>query len=110
MPVIPLPQYAKIKNNYCICYFGDKIEYISQLKNLRPHFEQNFPGLNIYISCKDEHFYILKNSVNVLKYSEMSGQKENFAHIKELIENGDINPVKELFEESGLGSTYQSVS
>ena len=49
------------------------------------------------------------NEKNILKYSDMPGQKENFAHIKELVEDKDINPIKEFFVESGLGSTYQSV-
>jgi ketopantoate reductase len=106
MPIISLPQYAKIKNNYCICYFGNKVEYISQLKILRPHLNQHFPGLDIYLSCKDEHFHILEKSKNILKYSDMPGQKENFAHIKELVEDKDINPIKEFFVEAGLGLMY----
>ena len=79
--MIGLEHYASIKNNYCIGYFGNANEHLIQLKLLRPFMERKFPGLNIYLGCKDESMEYLRDCDNVIPISEMRKRKTEFASI-----------------------------
>lgn len=53
MSTILLPKYTRVKNNYCVGFFGCD-EDLERLKNAKPSIEAKFPGLNLYIICNDE--------------------------------------------------------
>ncbi len=40
--MISFIEYAKISDNYCICYFGYADEYLVQLRMLQPILEREF--------------------------------------------------------------------
>lgn len=101
MPV-PLTNYARIKNRYCICYYGPCDEYIVQLINLRPLIEKNLPGLQIFISCKDDLDYLVKNQERIVLKSKILEEKKNFAHLRQLKCNMEEHPVYSLLEESNI--------
>lgn len=100
--MIGLDQYSKIKDNYCICYFGYSDEYLVQMRLLRPVFESNFPGLNIYFGCKDDKSHFLGNQKDILKVSDLKMRKREFAHVKELRYNGETHPLEDLLVQSGV--------
>lgn len=101
---IPLPHYAKIKNRYCVCYFGSANEYIWQLLNLRPHIESQLPGIELYISYKDELSNLIKNQPKTITQSNLYVHKKLFAYIRVL--QYDLkqskHPVLEFMTESQL--------
>lgn len=86
--MINLEHYARIKNNYCLGYFGTSDEHLVQLRLLRPNMERQFPGLKIYLGCKDASYGYLQGCDRVVKVSEIRKRKLEFAHVKELRFNG----------------------
>lgn len=98
----PLPHYAKIKDNYCVVYQGPNNEFITQLLQVRPHIEQQLPGLQVYIACKDELSYLVAGFKRILFISELKARKNEFAYIRHLKNNLRDNPVEQLLKESGL--------
>lgn len=100
--MINFTDYAKIANNYCICYFGYADEYLVQLRLIKPFLQQKFPELNIYLGCKDEKVSILKDCENVIKLTELKIRKTEFAHISEIKSNGETHPIEDLLISAGI--------
>jgi len=101
MPV-SLPNYVKIKDNYCISYYGQNKEYLVQLSLLRPIIESTFKGIQIYISCEDSSLYLLEGESKILSKNETDTYRNNFAYIREIKSNLDKHPIESIMEESGL--------
>lgn len=99
---IPLPQYAQIKDNYCIAYFGNSKEYLVQLALLRPFMEKAFPGVKVYLSCKDDCMYILKNEERIISKTELKESRNSFGYIRELLCDMQSHPVEEFMKESNI--------
>lgn len=100
--MISFTDYAKIANNYCICYFGYADEYLVQLRLIKPLLEKKFPDINIYLGGKDEKTHILGNDDKVLKLSELKIRKTEFAHISEIKSNGETHPIEDLLIGAGI--------
>lgn len=105
---IPLTRYGEIKNRYCICYFGPCNEYIVQLIHFRPHLEALFPGVELYIGCKDSLDYLVGDAPRIAWQSVIAEDRRNFAHIKELKSNLHDHPVYEFLKESGIDRPYRT--
>lgn len=99
---IPLPQYAKIKDNYCIAYFGNNKEHLVQLKLLRPYMENTFPGVKVYLACREDSIYLLKNEERIITREELKESKNLFGYVRELLCDMQSNPVEEFMNESGI--------
>lgn len=99
---IPLPDYVKIKDNYCIAYFGHNKEYILQLKLLRPFMEANFPGVKVYLACRQDALSLLDKEINVLSQEDLKTSKNNFAYIRELTSNMESHPIEDFMNESDI--------
>jgi hypothetical protein len=95
------PKYVKIKNNYCCCYLGNTAEYIVQLKLLRPAIEKQLPGIQMYIVCKDNLFYLLEDQPRCLKESELNDFKHLFAYIRYITFEKE-HPILKFMNESQL--------
>lgn len=101
--MIGLTNYAKIKNNYCVCYFGYSDEYLVQLRLTKPYMNKAFSGLNIYIGCKDSSISFLDGMEHVLKLTDIKVRKPDFAHIAELrYDGGADHPIERFLRESGI--------
>jgi len=96
-----LPDYAKIKDNYCISYYGHSDEYLVQLRLLKNIIQDRFHGLNIYFGCKDDKIHLLENE-SVMKSTEIKAKRRNFAQIKNIEFNGETHPIEDLLVESGI--------
>jgi len=99
---VALPHYAKIKDRYCIGYFGRSNEYLVQLLLLRPNIERELPGVQIYIACMEEVFHLLAGHPRVLTYEQLKDNENNFAYIRNLTCNLQDHPVEMLMSESAI--------
>lgn len=104
--LIEFPKYAKIKDHYCVCYFGHSDEYLVQLRLLKPIVERKYPGLQLFFGCKDDKTDLLKPCENILKISELRLRRYDFAHIKELKYDNKIHPVEEFLTNTGLADYF----
>jgi hypothetical protein len=100
--MLPLVEYMKIKDNYCISYQGGAKDFLMQLKLLRPAMEAKFPGTQVYISCRDEFAYIFEDEPRIIPRSELQEKRKQFAYVRELGYKTDENPVEKLMTESGI--------
>ena len=100
--MIPLPEYAKIKDNYCISYNGYSKEYVVQLRLLRPSMESTFPGVQVYLSCRDEYMYLLKGEERVVSRSQLKESKNRFAYVREIYCDMTSHPVESFMNESAI--------
>lgn len=99
--MIGFEQYAKVKDKYCICYFGYHDEYLTQLQLAKSIIEKSLPGIEIYLGCKDDKVHLIADC-NPLKLSELKIRRKDFAYIREMKHNGVSNPVKDLLKECGI--------
>jgi hypothetical protein len=100
--MIEFVKYAKIKDSYCICYFGLSDEYLIQLKLLKNIIEKNYKKIKIFIGCKDEKYSIFENKDYILKLSELKSRRFNFGYIREIKFNGRTHPIEDLILESEI--------
>ena len=99
---LPLPDYDKIKDNYCISYFGNNKEHLVQLKLLRPIMEKTFPGVKVYLSCRDEHLYLLEGEERIISKTELDDKKHLFGYVRDLLCDMESHPVEEFMKESDI--------
>ena len=105
--MIKLSSYSKIKDRYCVCYFGFCNEYIIQLLYLRPRIEAALPGLELYIGCHDRLAPLTDGYEKIVFVSQIEAQKENFAHIRVINYDGSGNhPIQTLLKESSISLPY----
>lgn len=81
-------------------YVGNCNEYLIQLKLIRPSIEKIYNGIQIYLVCKDEAFYLLQDTPNALKKSEYV--KTDYAYTRELSCDMQNHPVEILLRESNI--------
>jgi len=97
---LPLPLYAKIKDRYCVAYFGNRDEVIQKLIKARPSIEKELPGIHVYICCNNEKSDLLKDVPNSFLRSELEIKRNEVVYFRELEDTAD--PVAELLEESSI--------
>jgi len=95
----PLSNYVAIKDKYCIGYFGSDRSLLSDLLNARKFIEKTFPGLQIYIACKNEMQDLVTGNKNVILESNMPSFTGKMAYFRILEEKSDL--IK-LLEESNI--------
>lgn len=91
--------YAKIKDSFCICYFGHSHEYLVQLRLIKPLLEKHLPGLNITLCCRDDQYHLIQQG---LKLSEFAAEKNRFAYVFEVNYNHRIHPILDLLNDTGI--------
>lgn len=96
--MIPLPLYAKIKDRYCIGYFGKSEDTLLDLKKARPVIEKELPGIQVYICCDDEKADLLSGEDRVFLKSELQDKIKEIAYFREMLEETVID----LLEESKI--------
>lgn len=95
----PLSNYIDIKDKYCIGYFGSDRSLLSDMLNARKFIEKEFPGLQIYIACKNEMQDLAMGGKNVILESNMLSFTGKVAYFRILEEKSDL--IK-LLEESNI--------
>ncbi len=100
--MIAFPHYVEIKDKYCIAYYGNSDEYLIQLKLLRPLMEKTFPGIRIWLSCKDDAIYLLADEPRIINRSNLLLKEKDFGYIREILYNASEHPIEALLNESSI--------
>ncbi len=100
--VMPLSEYAKVKDKYCIAYFGNCDDYLVQLRLLRPMMELAYPGVLVYISHKDSASHIFSGADRTLTRTELESSRNQFAYVRELSCDMSSHPVEQFMKESEI--------
>lgn len=100
--MIEFAKYAKVKDRYCLCYFGPNEEYLLQLKLLKPVVERHFPGIVVGLGCRDDRAHILEGLSEFMKVSEFKAKMDSYGHIREIVYNGASHPILDLVDECGI--------
>lgn len=98
-----LPRYREVKDKYCVCYFGPCNEYITILLGLRKQAEDQLPGIQLYIGCRDDlctDERTLPESIVTQMIREPWGT--GFGHIREIRCDMVNHPVAQFFTESKI--------
>ena len=64
--------------------------------------EQKFPGVVVYICCKDDYFYLVEEQPRVLRQSELKDKKNQFAYVREITCDMQSNPIEQFMSESDI--------
>lgn len=98
--MIPLRDFNRVKNKYCIHYCGNCSEYLVQLYLLIPQIEDNYKGIQIFLCCKEEHVDLFGNKDKIIKKEKLV--KEKFACVKYLNCDMKSHPVESFLKESNI--------
>lgn len=101
----PYDKYLKIKNKYCIYYYGIFDEFVYQLLYLSPLITKKYPDIELYISCKDELRESLSDYAGVVFRSEFNAK--DYGYVRELKFDYVDHPIESLFKESNINFDYQ---
>lgn len=97
-----LAEYSQVKDHYLFFYGGPNEDYLLELALIRPYLEDKYPGLKLFIGCKDLHFHVIQGYNHTLKESELRGTRLAFGHIRVIESNGEAHPIERLLNENGL--------
>ena len=95
---IPLTQYIKIKDKYCITYSGSCNEYVLLLKYLRPSMNKEFETVDIWLHCQEDSYEYLKDEKQTTKHLN----EKEFAFVRKIKGNLKEHPVQKLIKESSI--------
>lgn len=82
-------EYKKIKNNYCIYYYGFDLSIIFLLDKIKNIIEQKYNEIKIYIALNDEYEKFFYDKDYFIKRSEIINEKK-FIACKEIINKSDL--------------------
>lgn len=99
---LPLPDYCKIRNKYCIAYYGNNKEFVVQLLLLKPFMEKEFPEVEIYFSFKDNNNYLLCDASRIIEKDNLKENRHMYGAIRELLCDMKSNPVYNFMKESDI--------
>jgi len=99
---MPLERYAKVKDKYCVCYFGPSPQYLAQLVAVRPYIETELKGLEIYIGYRDDLLYVVEKEERIVPQSKIKERKHHFGYIRDLRYNPNDHPIEFFLTESNL--------
>lgn len=100
--MIEFEKYAQIKNRYCLCYFGTSDEYILQLWLYKPIIEHKYPGLQLFLGCRDEAANLINDEKYILRLSDLKSRRLDFGHIREISFDGKNHPIEKFINETDL--------
>jgi hypothetical protein len=101
--MLPLNQYAKYKDRYCITYLGPNGEYLLLLSYLRTAIEAELPGIQIYLCGREG---LLPQIERVFGDLELEEKKKEMAYVREITCDMIHYPVEQLIDESSLQLTH----
>lgn len=103
---LAFPQFTKIKNRYCIAYFGPCLEYVLQLLYLRPAIEKELPGIEVYIACRADCKRLVENQPRIFLGNEVHENIRQIAVLREIRCDLKSHPILNLIEEAELTLRY----
>lgn len=64
--------------------------------------EKEFPGVKIYLSCREDHVYLLQNEDRIITKNELKDNNHLFGYVRELLCNMISHPIEEFMNESKI--------
>lgn len=64
--------------------------------------EKQLPGIKVFIACKNDSMYLLRDEERILSGDDLRAKKADFAYIRELICDMESHPIENLMKESNL--------
>ena len=64
--------------------------------------EAAFPGVKVYLACREDSAYLLKNEERIITKEELKESKHLFGYVRELLCDMQSNPVEEFMNESSI--------
>lgn len=64
--------------------------------------EREFPGVKIYLSCREDHVYLLQNEDRIITKNELKDNNHLFGYVRELLCNMISHPIEEFLSESKI--------
>ena len=64
--------------------------------------ESTFPGVQVFISCRDEYMYLLKGQERIISRTDLKENKKKFAYIREIYCDLLQHPVEAFMKESEI--------
>lgn len=64
--------------------------------------EKTFPGIKVYLACREDSVYLLKDEERIITREELKESKHLFGYIRELLCDMQSNPVEEFMNESQI--------
>lgn len=64
--------------------------------------EQTFPGVKVFIACRDDCLYLLQNEPRIITKTQLKDSKNMFGYIRELLCDMQSHPVEEFMKESDI--------
>lgn len=64
--------------------------------------EQTFPGVQVYIACREDSTYVLRGEERILTKNELKDSRHLFGYVRELLCDMQSNPVEEFMKESDI--------
>lgn len=98
MSAIPYKNYIKLKNKYCVQYYGVEQSFLIQLIELKNKIKLKYPEIDFYISCKDE--FHQKHSKDTIPKSKTFN--DEYAYIRKITYDNINNPIELFAKESDL--------
>ena len=98
MSTIPYKNYIKLKNKYCVQYYGVEESFLIELIELKSKIKSKYPEIDFYISCKDELH--LKYNKNTIPKSKTFNNE--YAYIRKITYDNVNNPIKLFAKESNI--------
>jgi hypothetical protein len=103
--MMTLPHYTKVKDRYCIAYFGNSKEYLVQLRLLRPLMEAKFPGTQIYLAAKADNMYLLEGLERTIDKETLRDKNRDFGYIRELNCDMSSHPIHNFLKENSISES-----
>lgn len=94
--MIDLKTYSKVKDSYCLGYFGNSHEYVLQIYLLKSIISAHFPGIDITIGCTEASKHLVKDGQYLLDV-QIKEKKRQFGHIFDLRYNSELGHPVELY-------------
>lgn len=98
MSTIPYNDYVKLKNKYCVQYYGVEEHFLIQLIKLKSKIKLKYPEIDLYISCKDEFHQKYINDT-IPKSKTFNNQ---YAYVRKITYNNVSNPIELFAKESNI--------
>lgn len=64
--------------------------------------EKTFPGVQVFLSCRDEYMYLLEGQERIISRTSLKENKKNFAYIREIFCDLLQHPVEAFMKESDI--------
>ncbi len=96
---IPLSKYVEVKDNYCLSYFGNDVDFLNDILKARDTIEQELKGLKVFIACDTTMKKIVYGRRNIILKSKLADFSGKMACSRNLEEKQDL---KSLLEEAKI--------